>query len=205
MRYFAIESLQRAKDLILKDDVESARYACLELRFCIEYIIYDHLKAYIDDVNDDTIDTKWTPKQIIEDLLMINPDADQSFQISIGKQDAVGVPATEMSFLGEDRRFSLQWAYKNYSALGGFLHAPTLRQIKEGKTTTKEKILSKAQEVIKEIDQILASPVFNSRAQFYAGVFSCKFCNAEVKYGTKAIEKRLLIAPHAKQRMTLSQ
>ncbi|MDO9424021.1 MAG: hypothetical protein Q7T40_07505 [Methylobacter sp.] len=64
MRNVALHCLHRAKDLIAQDDEISAKYACLELRFCIEYITYSQLQIYLKEVPNDTV-KKWTPKQII--------------------------------------------------------------------------------------------------------------------------------------------
>lgn len=199
MRNSAEKCLQRAKDLIAKDEEASAIYACLELRFCIEYITYSQLQMYRNEVPDNILE-KWTPRQIISELLMVDPDADKSVVISSAIENASGIPVpeSEMRFLGEDRRFSLKWASKQHNALGNFLHAPTLHQIKKGETPTKNKILKKVREVTKEIDQILDSQVFNVKAEFYCGIFECKFCNTEIKYGTEKINKGIVICQECK-------
>ena len=173
MRSSAQHCLQRAKDLIDRDDEASAKHACLELRFCIEYITYSQLQVYLKEVPDDTV-RKWTPKQIISVLLEVDPDADKSGTLFFGKEFAYGIPAEKMEFFGEDRRFSLDWADK-HNALGNFLHAPTLHQIEKGEFSTKEKILKKARQVANEIDHILSSPIFNVNfGNFYK--FNCNFC-----------------------------
>jgi hypothetical protein len=47
----------------------------LELRFAIEYITYDQLTAYIREVSGEAL-KKWTPKQVISELLEVDPEAD---------------------------------------------------------------------------------------------------------------------------------
>ncbi len=189
MRNIALQCLQRAKDLIVKDDEISAKYACLELRFCIEYITYSQLQTYIQEVPDETV-KKWTPKQIISVLREADPNADKNHKISIGKQDAKGITAKTMKYLGEEQRFSLEWANTRHNALGNFLHAPTLSQIENYESPTKEKILKKANEVVAEIDKILSSPIFNVNfGVFYE--FVCTFCNTKIKCRNKSISKEL--------------
>ena len=64
LRWSASDCLERARKLLATGDECSVRYACLELRFCIEYVTYDQLVAYLAEVDDDAV-RKWTPKQII--------------------------------------------------------------------------------------------------------------------------------------------
>jgi hypothetical protein len=120
MRHSAHQCLQRAKEFMARNDEASARHACLELRFCIEYITYDQLQTYLKEVPDDTV-IKWTPKQIISALLEVDPHADKSATIAIGVEETYGVPAKEMRLLGEDRRFSLKWANSRHSLPDSFL------------------------------------------------------------------------------------
>lgn len=178
-----------------KDDEASARYACLELRFCIEYITYDQLQTYIEEVADDAL-LKWTPRQIINELREIDPSTDKSRAIAIGIEETPGVEAKEMHFLGEDRRFSLQWAHSHHNALGNFLHAPTLDQIRKDRIAAKEVMLNKAHKVIKEIEQILASPVYHvSFGQIYE--FDCS-CGRKIKRRIESINnERGIVCPNS--------
>lgn len=196
MRNVALHCLQRAKDLIAQDDEISAKYACLELRFCIEYITYSQLQIYLKEVPNDTV-KKWTPKQIISVLLDVDPNADKCGTVYFGKQEALGIPAEKMEFFGEDRRFSLNWANTRHNALGNFLHAPTLFQIEKGQFSTKEKILKKANEVASELDQILSASIFNVNfGNFYK--FNCTICKTEIKCRDESINReRGIICPNS--------
>lgn len=175
MRTYASQSLQRAKDLIAKETEAEARYACLELRFCIEYITYSQLQAHLNEVSDETL-KEWTPKQIISVLRKVNSNADSSISVTLGAESFNNIPL----HLGKDRRFSLKWAYKQHNALGNFLHASTLSQIEKNELPTKEKILKKAKQVIDEIDQILNSPIFNVIFGYFYN-FTCLSCETKIK------------------------
>jgi len=56
--------ITRAKELLEKDDPISLRYACLEMRCCIEAICYDKAKLYRKHLTDDVIE-KWQPIKLI--------------------------------------------------------------------------------------------------------------------------------------------
>jgi hypothetical protein len=67
----------RALNLAAGGELESLRYASLELRLCIECLIYDRLQAYLPEVSHAAI-KKWTPKQVMAELLAADPKADRS-------------------------------------------------------------------------------------------------------------------------------
>ncbi|MHC1701735.1 MAG: hypothetical protein AB9900_12330 [Humidesulfovibrio sp.] len=183
MRQNARSCLKRAKAFLDQGDEASARYACLELRFAIEYIVYQNLQAYLPELLDEAISNKWKPKQVIDEMLKVDPLADKTSKFSFGLEKTYGVPAGEMKTLGEDRRFSASWANKNHNALGNFLHAPALFQINNGKIPTAEMIRNKASEVAEIIEHTLASGVYNINfGVFYSFECSCKgqiICRSE--------------------------
>jgi len=84
--------------LLAVGDESSVRYACLELRFSIEYLTYDQLKVHLDEMPDDSV-KRWSPKQVIESVLEVAPDADKSVTIAVGVEPAPGVAATQMQSL----------------------------------------------------------------------------------------------------------
>ena len=181
LRRAARECVSRARDLLARGDEPSARHACLELRFAIEYITYDQLQVYMKEVSDDAL-KKWTPKQVISELLEVDPYADQSCTIAFGLEHTYGIspPPEEMHLLGQDRRFSMKWANKNHNTLGNFLHAPTMHQIESGGAPTLADIIEKATDVANECEQILNSPVFHVNfGQFFN--FECKDCSTPIR------------------------
>ncbi|MBX9945825.1 MAG: hypothetical protein K2Y40_17210, partial [Reyranella sp.] len=92
--------LDRAKLLLAAGDEQSIRYACLELRLAIEYIVLDLFRRHLDESPED-VAWKWTPRQVIAELLEIDPLVDRSSTISIGEEATPGVPASQMRILGE--------------------------------------------------------------------------------------------------------
>lgn len=180
MRHTARKCVSRAREFLACGDEAFARHACLELRFAIEYITYDHMQAYRSELPYDAL-KKWTPRQVISEMLEVDPLADQSCTVAVGVEHEYGVepPSEEMKLLGEDRQFSLKWATKNHNALGNFLHAPTLHQIEIGGTPTVVTIIDKATEIADECDRILNSPIFNVNfGHFFE--FQCEDCKTQI-------------------------
>ena len=60
--------LERARRLLIVAGDESLRYACLELRFCIEAIVYAKLDAYSSYVPA-VVFEKWQPNHAMKMLL----------------------------------------------------------------------------------------------------------------------------------------
>lgn len=191
LRHKARECVSRSRKLLARGDEYSVRYACLELRFAIEYITYDQLTIYISEVSDETL-KKWTPKQVISGMLEVDPRADQTKGIAVGQEHTPGVapPPSEMQFLGNDRRFSIKWANKNHNALGNFLHAPTIYQIESGETPTLLAMTEKATEVANECDQILQSPIFHANFGRFVEL-DCQDCNTHIRRRVESITPEL--------------
>ena len=198
LRHQARECLSQAKKLLNAGDKVSLRYACLELRFCIEYIAYDQMEAYLAEVPDDAV-KKWTPKQIISEMLEVDPQADQSATIAIGLEEIPGTPAKNMKIVGEDRRFTMKWANSSHNALGNFLHAPTLDQIDSGQQPTPSTIAKKAKEIVGVLDHILASPISRVNMGIFYN-FKCE-CGASIKRRSGSFTKEQgIVCPNSKCR-----
>lgn len=173
MKEKARQALERAEAFIAEGTEASARHACLELRFAIEYVVFQHFHAYLQEVSDDAM-MKWTPKQVIDQMREVDPFADQTARISFGVETTPGVRPEKMQILGEDRRFSLKWANTSYNALGNFLHAPTLDQISKGQIASTEKMLTKARDIAKAVAETLNTPIIGSNfGSFYTVECDC--------------------------------
>lgn len=181
MRHAARQCVARAKAFLASDEASSVRHACLELRFAIEYITYDQLLAYLEEMPTDVI-RKWTPKQLISEMREVDPTADKSATLAIGLEEVDGVPIAqpEMQLLGMDRRFSLKWAHSHYNALGSYLHVPSLFQIETGKIPSTNSMIEKAKEIATECDEILKSPIYGVNfGHFFE--FQCGSCKSNIR------------------------
>lgn len=160
LRQEARACLARARDLLAKNELAATRHACLELRLAIECLAYQQLDSYLSEVPDDAM-RKWTPREVIAQMLEIDPKADRTSTIAIGREEEQGQPSKDMKVLGEDRRFTLKWANRSHNALGNFLHVPTLHQMETGKAPDHGTMTAKAEEVASVIEHTLATPIYN--------------------------------------------
>jgi hypothetical protein len=160
LRARARECLKSAVDLIGTESETSIRHGCLELRLCIEYLLLDRFRHYQEYIDDDAM-KKWTPKQVIAELLENDPYADQNATIAVGLEKDYGVPSTDMHILGEDKRFRLKWANTNWNALGSFLHAPSLEKLSSGNVPSLHDMRNKAADIAQHLDAMFKTSVWS--------------------------------------------
>ena len=113
--------LERARNLLSTADDDALRYACLELRFCIEAIIYQKLDVYTNYVPA-AVFKKWQPTHALKMLLQFEPDADEDFTLYVSPESEPGKPTGNWTCLGEHRTIKASWLNKNYNKLGSYLH-----------------------------------------------------------------------------------
>ena len=148
--------LERARNLLSTAGDDSLRYACLELRFCIEAITYEKLDTYSRYVPA-TVFEKWQPNHSLKMLLQFEPDADEDFTLYVSPESEPGKPTGNWACLGQHNAAKLSWLNKNYNKLGSYLHV---------KMGNREKVetIEELSAIRKEIERILSElePVVNS-------------------------------------------
>lgn len=154
-----------------------AREAALALRMAMEYLTYHRLEAYPGEISD--FET-WQPKKVMEMLLQIDPHADKDSVIRFGLEETPGEAATEMKTLGAEKVLNLRTIKKYYDALGSFLHAPTLGQLRSGRAPSQETMVKKCNEIAAEIEATLASKIWNAKFGKFAA-FKCERCGHQVR------------------------
>lgn len=107
LRSRARAAVERARRHLDAGDEIALRYACLELRFAVEFLTYSLLQVYLAEVPEDTV-KKWTPREVIGELLNADERADQSVRLSVGLEREPGVPAETMRDMGEECRCEAQ-------------------------------------------------------------------------------------------------
>ena len=192
IRQRARECLERAKMQALNAD--SLRYSCLELRFCIEFLVIGRLQAYLDEVGDEAL-KKWTPKDIMTEILAVDPHGDKSIAVSLGIRSPSGAPMAVLTPLGDDRRFDMRWANKSYNTLVNFLHAPTLEQLEMGKGPDAKVVQKRIATIVDELEAVLASPIYNvSFGNFFQ--LKCECCGTDIKRRADSIPASGVICPN---------
>lgn len=125
MGVYAVDDfLKRAEKLMHAGDHVSLRYACLELRLCLEKIVYQKLAQLKDTIPPDVY-RAWQPQKALKLLLSFEPGADQDNTLEIRNSNADGTPTGDWIHLGEYRMFTANRLNKLYNKVGKYLH--TLR------------------------------------------------------------------------------
>src|ERR1019366_6532542 len=112
-----------AAALLAKQDDASLRYAALELRRCIEAIVYEKLKVYdillpVGSVH------QWQPPQAFDALIAIEPGAEETYTYAIAPQRDFGqIAEGPYRAVGMDERPKGKWIKKTWNKLGAYLHA----------------------------------------------------------------------------------
>src|ERR1017187_1692533 len=109
-----------ASELLGRNDDAVLRYVALELRRCIEAVVYEKLVAYGDLIPAEAART-WQPPQAFKALLAVEPDADKTATIAIGPQTERAVPSSgPFTTLGVDLRPKAACLQKTWNKLGSF-------------------------------------------------------------------------------------
>ncbi|MGY4174962.1 putative RNA-binding Zn-ribbon protein involved in translation (DUF1610 family) [Bradyrhizobium sp. USDA 4518] len=178
-RYLAKKALSKATKLLKSDDADDLTYGCLELRKCIEALSYDLLTGYLSEVPLKAMET-WQPDKVMKELLRIDPTADHSSHIRMRREGENGKPDGNWKYLGEDRRMKAPWAAKAYHQLGSYLHVPTIKQERDGRSFDVAAARARAEEIRAELSRILGASIWN--ANFSVSVtFACAECETPMK------------------------
>lgn len=155
------------------------KYVALELRFAIEYIIYDRAISYGGDFLEENWET-WQPKQILEILSDINPEdnVDLTLNVEITQENCDELPIWHT--IGSESVLSLKFLKQHYSALGSYLHAPSISAIKKSQGINYVRLKERLQIIVVELNKILSSTLFNVKVQ-NASSINCEKCGSVIK------------------------
>jgi hypothetical protein len=177
------EAYAAAKKLLAQGDDASVRYAALELRRCLEAIVYEKLTSYGDLLPEGSMH-RWQPPKAFDALVEIEPNAQETFTCAIGAQKDLLAPSTgPFQQIGVDERPRAKWVKDTWSKLGFYLHAewPFARKQKAKKSLRDflEKILG---DIAALADNAVSVVMFNVID------FPCSACGANVKIMAKSVE-----------------
>jgi hypothetical protein len=194
----AKDALRRAKFLVEAGDDASLRYSALELRTGLECLVFENALRFSADLAATDFQT-WHPGVLLERLLEIDPLAASTLTMSV--QD----PETgEWHTLGTDKRIGLSVLKKHYYALGNFLHAPTIEQIRRRPQFAKAKLLKRCLECIEIIEQVTEADLRLGSAEFFGHInFECVGCGTQLRRRLNALQMPQNRAPGTKASITL--
>jgi hypothetical protein len=99
-----------------------------------------------------SVKNTWQPDKFFRCLERLEPGSTSVVSLAIGKEDIPGVPAKNLLSIGKHRTFNIKWLSENYHKLGRYLHA-------QGKKVESRKLREDLIEIIKELDEIVNSPI----------------------------------------------
>ena len=109
---------ERAKKHLAAGDADSLRYACLELRLCIEEIIYDKAKFYAHSLSRDDLGT-WHPRILMRILEDCDPHAGRSYVLALRPAE----PGAKARVVGRHDALPQKVLNDHYTKLGKFVHS----------------------------------------------------------------------------------
>lgn len=172
-RYDKRACFERATDLLSKKGDDTLTHAALDLRQCIEAIVYEKLSVYSKYIPG-LVYEKWQPPHALKMLLQFEPDADENLRMRIAPENASGVPEGPWTDLGEHRTFKLSWLDKNYNKLGSYLHVPHGRNLGFDTQKMREDLERIAAEIKAVLDSSIIGMALAERVQF-----KCAVCGQE--------------------------
>jgi hypothetical protein len=180
------DCLDRAKALIASDDTAALRYACLELRFCMEAVTYEKLRAYASRLPPEVL-SKWQPPQAVAALLELEDESDQEYTVAIGVRR--GETTGPMQGLGEHRTFAINWLRKHYHKLGNSLHVPNANAPGHRRQPVDPQELRQYLEsVVEECERVVESSITFPLAVTVD--FNCQLCGRKIVANAEGAKRR---------------
>ncbi len=171
--YGVEEFLIRARKFIAAGDENSLRHACLELRFCLESIVYTKL-SHIGEQLPLSVYQTWQPPKAMKLLLSFEPRADQDSSISVCLNTVDGKPSGEWLPIGDYKMFTAKWLSKHYNKLGKFLHMTSLAEA----DTAPEITASMIESIVDEIERVATASVVLTMNS--VTVVQCDLCKSDM-------------------------
>jgi len=179
-RCTAKEALERAKEHLEHDGPCFIRYAALELRMCIESIVYMDLNSYPSgSIPVEAFDT-WQPPKVVQYILERDENYHDDGVMYVAKLgellDADGKLKSSAVRI-EQKSLGKKITNKSYHMLGNLLHVPTLKQLqKESKAAQyRERLQGLAEELEKRIKSPLQHVNINENIEHACDV--CRYKN----------------------------
>ena len=177
-------ALRLAKELIGVGDAVALRQAALELRRCLEAVVYEKLWAYRDRIPA-SVARKWQPPQAFRALLFLEPNAGRTATYRFAEEPTAGAtPTGPWRSLGTDHRPEPGWLTRTWNKLGSFLHAkwPFAR---DQAVPSLEETREYLQQVARELEPFVER-TFTSTLGVVA-TFTCVECGAIVKANAEGL------------------
>ena len=174
--------LNNAKELLLSDNDNNVNYACLELRYCIEAIVYNKLERFKYKIPTNILKT-WEPNKAMKMLLKIDELADKNCDIKVNLCNSKIPPEDGWLILGKQKIPTVKWINKNYNKLGQFLHLP---EPMKADIRTPKNIRSKLASLITDLELYSTNTFWVNFPQ--VDLHNCKLCGEVLLFSPRNIK-----------------
>jgi len=178
----------RAKEAVARGTDTDVRYACLELRFCLEALTYKKLQEYSDRVPLELLRT-WQPRTVMRALLEREPEAMQKHTTRIFQQEPDGARGA-LVFEGRQVPLTLETVTEYYDRLGSYLHVPTVAKQRDPKALRiwYDKLRSSLNDLVTALEPVVASTFSGHIGEVFT--FDCLVCNKPTIINAKVATAR---------------
>lgn len=178
--------IERAREHLESEDSHRLRYACLELRYALEYIAYHKLEFRLDKVSWKEI-TAWQPSRAMDILMnLVDEHLDKNYTIQIA-EDTKAASEDRFSHFRKIKGISPRQLGKYWHKIGSYLHVQMPKKKGEKPVVPDMATLKPyLEEVIKYIEDITET---GSDAYFSSPVtFDCKKCKQKIVRNQKLLK-----------------
>jgi len=174
-----------AQALLQKQDEASLRYAALELRRCLEAIVYEKLDGYRQFLPAEAA-KEWRPGQAFDALIAIEPNAEDTFTLAVAVETSPGQMAPgPYRIVGVDKRPKAKWIKKTWNKLGGRLHAEWPYERHKKSELSQRQFLERT---LTEVAPFVENSVTSVMAMTID--FQCTCCGATVKVMEQTLKQK---------------
>ncbi|WP_318488109.1 hypothetical protein [Photobacterium leiognathi] len=179
--YDKSKHLERANELLKSDSYVDHYYASLELRFCIEAIVYQKLLHGIGNIPSSIVKT-WQPHKAMKMLEAIDNLSVSSCVLHFNKSQTNEVPKDGWIKLGEQKIPEVKWLTKSYNKLGNFLHlAEPVKAIKQDLRKVRENI----SQIAKDLEPFMSGNLVLAFNDIDIG--HCPICDDEFAFSISKV------------------
>ncbi|HBC3607013.1 MULTISPECIES: hypothetical protein [Vibrio harveyi group] len=175
-KYDKLVHFSKAKSLLENDDLQSIRYACLELRYFIEAHVYERLFQELDILPKTVIET-WQPNKAIKFLAMFDDLADKDLVLKVFDENE----EKEIVKI-EYNNITIKELNKLYNSLGSYLHLPMPKKVSTYKIN-KNKVSS----IVSKLERVTKGNLMIVKQNYEK--FPCEACGSDIVFTRKYAEE----------------
>lgn len=177
--------LNKAKELINSGKEENLKYACLDLRMCIETLCYSKIGLYLKQIPEEILKS-WQPRKLMLALKELDPHVEVDRKVVICMENEKGNPM-EASFVGCHKSITIKFIRDIYDKLGYFLHIPSILQLSQHSKKLSD-LRADLNNLIPKLEDLCSSNFITNLAPVIT--FKCKRCGSYNLKNKEAIKKK---------------